>query len=120
MEYMIIISVNGHVVEHPGTLRESSTIPRNTSVAESGRVFDPGEAMLRTRAESPLVGADRIVWLSEIPHPDANLPEVTEKLAEAWAGLSLEQKRQITTESVVAFYGRAGLAHAHKGVHSNG
>ncbi len=61
--------------------------------------FDPDEAMLRTTAESPLVGADRIIWASDYPHPDAKFPGVTEELAEALDGLTFEQKRQITSES---------------------
>ncbi len=67
--------------------------------------FDPDEAMLRTTAESPLVGAERIIWASDYPHPDAKFPGVTEELAEALDGLSFEQKRQITSESAVALYG---------------
>ena len=69
--------------------------------------FDPDEAMLRTTAESPLVGADRITWASDYPHPDAKFPGVTEELAEALDGLSFEQKRQITSESAIALYGIA-------------
>jgi len=67
--------------------------------------FDPDEAMLRTTAESPLVGADRIIWASDYPHPDAKFPGVTEELGEALDGLSFEQKRQITSESAIALYG---------------
>ena len=67
--------------------------------------FDPDEAMLRTTAESPLVGADRIIWASDYPHPDAKFPGVTEELAEALDGLSLEKKREITSESAMALYG---------------
>jgi predicted TIM-barrel fold metal-dependent hydrolase len=67
--------------------------------------FDPDEAMLRTTAESPLVGAERIIWASDYPHPDAKFPGVTEELAEALEGLTLPQKRQITSESAMALYG---------------
>jgi len=67
--------------------------------------FDPDEAMLRTTAESPLVGADRIIWASDYPHPDAKFPGVTEELAEALHGLTFEQKRQITSDSATALYG---------------
>jgi len=69
--------------------------------------FDPDEAMLRTTAESQLVGADRIIWASDYPHPDAKFPGVTDELTEALEGLSLEQKRQITSESALALYGIA-------------
>ena len=56
-------------------------------------------------AESPLVGADRIIWASDYPHPDAKFPGVTEELAEALEGLNLDQKRAITSESAIALYG---------------
>ena len=67
--------------------------------------FDPDEALLRMTAESPLVGADRIIWASDYPHPDAKFPGVTEELAEALNGLSVDQMKQITSESAVALYG---------------
>jgi predicted TIM-barrel fold metal-dependent hydrolase len=67
--------------------------------------FDPDEAMLKATAESPLVGADRIIWASDYPHPDAKFPGVTEELAEALEGLTLKQKRQVTSESAIALYG---------------
>ena len=67
--------------------------------------FDPDEAMLRTTADSPLVGADRIIWASDYPHPDAKFPGVTEELGEALEGLTFEQKREITSESARALYG---------------
>jgi uncharacterized protein len=66
--------------------------------------FDPDEAMLGMTAQSPLVGADRIIWASDYPHPDAKFPGVTEELTEALDGLTLEQKRQITSESAKALY----------------
>jgi len=67
--------------------------------------FDPDEAMLKMTAESPLVGADRIIWASDYPHPDAKFPGVTEELAEALEGLSFEQQQTITSESAMALYG---------------
>jgi predicted TIM-barrel fold metal-dependent hydrolase len=67
--------------------------------------FDPDEAMMRMTAESPLVGADRIIWASDYPHPDAKFPGVTGELAEALDGLTFAQKRQITFESAIALYG---------------
>ena len=67
--------------------------------------FDPDEAMLRSTAESPLVGADRIIWASDYPHPDAKFPGVTEELAEALEGLTIPQKSAITSESAIALYG---------------
>ena len=51
--------------------------------------FDPDEAMLAFTAKSPLVGADRIIWASDYPHPDAKFPGVTEELTEALEGLDV-------------------------------
>jgi len=67
--------------------------------------FDPDEAMLAFTAQSPLVGADRIIWASDYPHPDAKFPGVTEELAEALEGLSFAQKQEIASESAIALYG---------------
>ena len=67
--------------------------------------FDPDESMLAFTANSPLCGADRIIWASDYPHPDAKFPGVTRELTEALEGLSDEQKRQITSESARALYG---------------
>jgi predicted TIM-barrel fold metal-dependent hydrolase len=66
--------------------------------------FDPDEAMLSFTAQSPLVGADRIIWASDYPHPDAKFPGVTDELHEALDGLSFDQKREITSESALALY----------------
>ncbi len=67
--------------------------------------FDPDESALAFTAESPLCGADRIVWASDYPHPDAKYPGVTEELLEAMASLTEEQQRQIAGENTQALYG---------------
>jgi predicted TIM-barrel fold metal-dependent hydrolase len=67
--------------------------------------FDPDETMLGFTANSPLCGADRIIWASDYPHPDAKFPGVVEELDEALEGLTFEQKRAITSESARALYG---------------
>jgi len=67
--------------------------------------FDPDESMLAFTANSPLCGADRIIWASDYPHPDAKFPGVTQELEEALAGLSYAQKREITSQSALALYG---------------
>jgi predicted TIM-barrel fold metal-dependent hydrolase len=67
--------------------------------------FDPDETMLAFTANSPLCGADRIIWASDYPHPDAKFPGVTQELSEALEGLTYDQKRAITSESAVALYG---------------
>ena len=55
--------------------------------------FDPDESTLAFTARSPLCGADRIIWASDYPHPDAKFPGVTEELTEAIAGLSADEQR---------------------------
>ena len=67
--------------------------------------FDPDESMLEVTARSPLCGADRIIWASDYPHPDAKFPGVTEELDEALANLTDAEKRAITSESAMALYG---------------
>jgi predicted TIM-barrel fold metal-dependent hydrolase len=67
--------------------------------------FDPDESMLGFTARSELVGADRIIWASDYPHPDAKFPGVTEELAEALEGLSHAEQQAITSESAMALYG---------------
>lgn len=66
--------------------------------------FDPDESLLAFTANSPLCGADRIVWASDYPHPDATFPGVTKELDEAMAGLTAEQQRQIAGDNAVALY----------------
>jgi predicted TIM-barrel fold metal-dependent hydrolase len=57
--------------------------------------FDPDESTLAFTARHPLVGADRIIWASDYPHPDAKFPGVVEALAEATAELSEAQRARI-------------------------
>ncbi len=67
--------------------------------------FDPDESTLAFTANSPLVGADRIVWASDYPHPDAKYPGTTRELDEAIASLSDDQRVQITGASTESLYG---------------
>ncbi len=67
--------------------------------------FDPDESTLAFTANSPLVGADRIVWASDYPHPDAKFPGTTRELTDATAVLDAEQRRQIAGASSSALYG---------------
>jgi predicted TIM-barrel fold metal-dependent hydrolase len=67
--------------------------------------FDPDESTLAFTANSPLVGADRIVWASDYPHPDAKFPGTTRELTAATAVLGTEQRRQIAGASTTALYG---------------
>jgi len=66
--------------------------------------FDPDESTLAFTANSPYVGADRIVWASDYPHPDAKFPGVGKELHEAIADLSAEQQTQIAGQNTIELY----------------
>jgi predicted TIM-barrel fold metal-dependent hydrolase len=66
--------------------------------------FDPDETTLRFTAEHPLVGAERIIWASDYPHPDAKFPGVVDELQEATAGLTPTQRAQIFGLNARALY----------------
>jgi predicted TIM-barrel fold metal-dependent hydrolase len=67
--------------------------------------FDVDESTLAFTARSPLVGADRIVWASDFPHPDAKHPGTTAMLADAIAELSAEQQQAIAGGNAAELYG---------------
>jgi len=50
--------------------------------------FDPDESRLAFTADHPLVGAERIIWASDYPHPDAKFPGVVKELSEATEALT--------------------------------
>ena len=66
--------------------------------------FDADESLIAATANSPLVGADRIIWASDYPHPDAKFPGVVEELAESTESLSEAQRRRIVGENAVELY----------------
>ena len=66
--------------------------------------FDADESTLAFTANSPLCGADRIIWASDYPHPDAKFPGVTDELFEAIEPLSEAQQRQIAGDTAVTLY----------------
>jgi predicted TIM-barrel fold metal-dependent hydrolase len=66
--------------------------------------FDPDESTLRLTAESPLVGADRIIWASDYPHPDAKIPGVVDELRQAMAGLPRAAQDRILGLNAVDLY----------------
>ena len=67
--------------------------------------FDTDESTLVFTANSPLVGADRIVWASDFPHPDAKYPGTVADLEEHTQGLSEVQQAQIYGENATLLYG---------------
>jgi predicted TIM-barrel fold metal-dependent hydrolase len=72
--------------------------------------FDPDESTLRFTAESPLCGADRIIWASDYPHPDAKIPGVVGELREAMNGLSGEAQARILGRNAIDLYSLPDVA----------
>ena len=77
--------------------RPSELFKRNCYIS-----FDPDEAMLAPTAQ--VVGADRIVWASDFPHPDAFFPGAVTQLRENLSPLPREAQRQILGENAVRLY----------------
>jgi len=50
------------------------------------------------------VGADRIVWASDYPHPDAKIPGITRELEEATETLTDEQRRLVFGANAARLY----------------
>ena len=71
----------------------------------SGLTFLKGTVYLnKNDPNSKYVGADRIVWASDYPHPDAKIPGVVQELEEATETLSAEQRRLIFGENAGRLY----------------
>ena len=66
--------------------------------------FDPDESTLAFTAQHPLVGASRIIWASDYPHPDAKFPGVVEELEEAAESLAPAQRAQIFGTNARSLY----------------
>ena len=66
--------------------------------------FDADESRWRSPPDRPLCGADRIIWASDYPHPDAKFPGVTKELTEAIEQLAPDQQRQIAGENALRLY----------------
>jgi predicted TIM-barrel fold metal-dependent hydrolase len=64
--------------------------------------FDPEEATLPLTAK--WLGADRIIWGSDYPHPDAFYPGFVQMLNENIAALSPEDQERIRGKNAAEFY----------------
>ena len=67
--------------------------------------FDTDESTLAFTATSPLVGADRIVWATDYPHPDAKVPGSTAALDLALAPLERADRVRIAGANARDLYG---------------
>lgn len=67
--------------------------------------FEPDESTLAFSANSPLCGADRIIWASDYPHADATFPGATRELEESLASLRPDQQAAIACTNALDLYG---------------
>jgi predicted TIM-barrel fold metal-dependent hydrolase len=66
--------------------------------------FEPDESTLAFSANSPLCGAERIVWASDYPHADATFPGATAELETSLAALRPEQRAAIAGGNALDLY----------------
>ena len=92
-----------HHVEVFGS-RYQKTPPSEVFKRQCYISFDPDEEALAYTANSKYVGADRIVWASDYPHPDAKIPGVVRELEEATETLRPEQRRMIFGDNAARLY----------------
>ena len=64
--------------------------------------FDPDEVTLAFTAEH--LGADKVLWASDYPHPDAKIPGVVKELEEAVVTLPPESQAEVLGRSARRFY----------------
>jgi predicted TIM-barrel fold metal-dependent hydrolase len=77
-------------------------LPSELFAAQCMISFDPDEVTLPFTAEH--LGADKILWASDYPHPDAKIPGVVGELREAVAPLPAESQRLILGATARRFY----------------
>ncbi|HZQ58756.1 MAG TPA: amidohydrolase family protein [Acidimicrobiales bacterium] len=75
--------------------RYQKTLPSEVFKRQCYISFDPDEDALAYTANSRYVGADRIIWASDYPHPDAKIPGIVAELEEATESLSEPQRELI-------------------------
>lgn len=66
--------------------------------------FDADEETLPLAAASQYVGADRIIWASDYPHPDAKFPGTVAELLENIGSMSAEAQQAIAAENARRLY----------------
>ncbi|MCH2169948.1 amidohydrolase [Myxococcota bacterium] len=81
---------------------DQKTLPSELFNRQCVISFDPDETALAFTAEQ--IGADRILWASDYPHPDAKIPGVVEELEAAVAPLPSDAQTEILGASARRFY----------------
>ena len=81
---------------------DQKTLPSELFARQCVVSFDPDEAALPFTVEH--LGADRVLWASDYPHPDAKIPGVVKELQDALAPLPKDDQRVVAGASARAFY----------------
>ena len=81
---------------------DQQTLPSELFERQCVVSFDPDEAALPFTVER--LGAERVLWASDYPHPDAKIPGVVKELLDAVAPLPREAQRVVAGGSARAFY----------------
>ncbi len=81
---------------------DQRTLPSELFARQCMISFDPDEVALAFTAEH--LGADKILWASDYPHPDAKIPGVVKELEEAVATLAPEAQAEVMGTSARRFY----------------
>ncbi|MFI5047152.1 MAG: amidohydrolase family protein, partial [Acidimicrobiia bacterium] len=78
------------------------TLPSELFARQCMISFDPDEVALAFTAER--LGAEKILWASDYPHPDAKIPGVVKELREAVETLTPDAQAQVMGASARRFY----------------
>jgi predicted TIM-barrel fold metal-dependent hydrolase len=81
---------------------DQTSLPSELFARQCMISFDPDEVTLAFTAKQ--LGAEKILWASDYPHPDAKIPGVVKELQEAVADLDPEAQRQVMGASARTFY----------------
>jgi predicted TIM-barrel fold metal-dependent hydrolase len=80
------------------TTRPSELFQRNCWIS-----FEPVEGSLHVLAD--YIGANKIMWATDYPHPDGFFPGAPDMVRKQLAGLSAETQHQVMAGGAMGFYG---------------
>jgi uncharacterized protein len=82
--------------------RDQKSLPSELFARQCVISFDPDEVALAFTAEH--LGADKILWASDYPHPDAKIPGVVKELERAVESLPPDSQVEVLGRSARRFY----------------
>jgi predicted TIM-barrel fold metal-dependent hydrolase len=81
---------------------DQKTLPSELFARQCAISFDPDEITLAFTAEH--LGAERVLWASDYPHPDAKIPGVVTELEDAVESLPASSRAEVMGGSARRFY----------------